>query len=292
MVTISTRVRRLPELLAIAEAHDNVFCSVGTHPHQADEETDITTDEIVRLAAPSQGGRDRRGGARLLLQEEHAGQPGRGLPPPHPRRAHHRPAARDPHPRRRRRHGPHPRRRSTRRAGRSPRSCIATPAARSWRSARVELGLYVSFTGVVVVQEVGRPARDRRRGAARPAAGRDRRAVPGARAVPRPDQRAGVRRAHGRGAGARTRRITPDALAAATTANFFRLFAKVPRTLAPRERAGMSYRLTILGCGSSTGVPRVGGDWGKCDPNNPKNRRRRCAALIEQRSGGPARRRC
>jgi phosphoribosyl 1,2-cyclic phosphate phosphodiesterase len=48
----------------------------------------------------------------------------------------------------------------------------------------------------------------------------------------------------------------------------------------------MSYRLTFLGCGSSTGVPRVGGDWGGCDPNNPKNRRRRSAVLIERRSGG------
>jgi len=50
----------------------------------------------------------------------------------------------------------------------------------------------------------------------------------------------------------------------------------------------MSYRLTILGCGSSTGVPRVGasgGDWGDCDPANPKNRRRRSAVLVERRSG-------
>ena len=42
------------------------------------------------------------------------------------------------------------------------------------------------------------------------------------------------------------------------------------------------YRLHILGCGSSPGVPRVGGDWGKCDPNNPRNRRLRCSALIEK----------
>ena len=48
----------------------------------------------------------------------------------------------------------------------------------------------------------------------------------------------------------------------------------------------MSYRLTFLGCGSSTGVPRVGGEWGACDPKNPKNRRRRSSVLIERRSGG------
>jgi phosphoribosyl 1,2-cyclic phosphate phosphodiesterase len=38
---------------------------------------------------------------------------------------------------------------------------------------------------------------------------------------------------------------------------------------------------TILGCGSSGGVPRIGNVWGDCDPNDPRNRRRRCALLIE-----------
>jgi phosphoribosyl 1,2-cyclic phosphate phosphodiesterase len=44
----------------------------------------------------------------------------------------------------------------------------------------------------------------------------------------------------------------------------------------------MSLRATILGCGSSGGVPRLGPMWGKCDPENPKNRRRRCSLLVEQ----------
>lgn len=47
----------------------------------------------------------------------------------------------------------------------------------------------------------------------------------------------------------------------------------------------MSLRATILGCGSSGGVPRVGGDWGVCDPSNPKNRRRRCSLLLQQGQG-------
>ncbi len=38
---------------------------------------------------------------------------------------------------------------------------------------------------------------------------------------------------------------------------------------------------TILGCGSSGGVPRIGNDWGACDPGEPRNRRRRCSLLIE-----------
>ena len=37
---------------------------------------------------------------------------------------------------------------------------------------------------------------------------------------------------------------------------------------------------TILGCGSSGGVPRLGGLWGDCDPANPRNRRRRCSLLV------------
>ena len=41
-------------------------------------------------------------------------------------------------------------------------------------------------------------------------------------------------------------------------------------------------RFTILGCGSSGGVPRLGGLWGDCDPENPKNRRRRCSLLVER----------
>lgn len=40
-------------------------------------------------------------------------------------------------------------------------------------------------------------------------------------------------------------------------------------------------RLTLLGTGSSGGVPRIGNSWGHCDPDNPKNRRRRCACLIQ-----------
>jgi phosphoribosyl 1,2-cyclic phosphate phosphodiesterase len=46
----------------------------------------------------------------------------------------------------------------------------------------------------------------------------------------------------------------------------------------------MSLTMTILGCGSSGGVPRIGNDWGKCDPSNPRNRRRRCSVLLERTS--------
>jgi TatD DNase family protein len=49
IVTISTRVRRLAVLLAIAERFPDVYCSVGTHPHQADEEDGISPDELIGL---------------------------------------------------------------------------------------------------------------------------------------------------------------------------------------------------------------------------------------------------
>ena len=45
-------------------------------------------------------------------------------------------------------------------------------------------------------------------------------------------------------------------------------------------------RYTILGCGSSGGVPRLGGHWGACDPDNPKNTRSRCSMLVEREDEG------
>jgi len=47
----------------------------------------------------------------------------------------------------------------------------------------------------------------------------------------------------------------------------------------------MSLRFTILGCGTSTGVPRIGPVWGACDPENPRNTRSRCSLLVERLSG-------
>jgi TatD DNase family protein len=49
IVTISTRVRKLDGLLAITARFPNVYCSVGTHPHNADEEDGITSDELIAL---------------------------------------------------------------------------------------------------------------------------------------------------------------------------------------------------------------------------------------------------
>lgn len=50
LVTISTRVRKFDIISGLADRYDNLFCSVGTHPHNAAEEPDVTTDELVEMA--------------------------------------------------------------------------------------------------------------------------------------------------------------------------------------------------------------------------------------------------
>ena len=50
LVTICTRVKKFDTIRAIAEKYDNVFCSVGTHPHNADEELDVFTEDLVELS--------------------------------------------------------------------------------------------------------------------------------------------------------------------------------------------------------------------------------------------------
>jgi TatD DNase family protein len=50
MITISTHVARVERYRALAEAHEEVFFTVGTHPHYADQELDVTADQLVRLA--------------------------------------------------------------------------------------------------------------------------------------------------------------------------------------------------------------------------------------------------
>ena len=48
----------------------------------------------------------------------------------------------------------------------------------------------------------------------------------------------------------------------------------------------MTLKFTILGCGFSGGIPRAALGWGACDPNNPKNRRRRTSLLVEKTGPG------
>jgi phosphoribosyl 1,2-cyclic phosphate phosphodiesterase len=82
---------------------------------------------------------------------------------------------------------------------------------------------------------------------------------------------------------AEVRGLSEAEIAKATTDNFFRLFKKVEgAALRGIHILFMTLKLTILGCGTSGGVPRVGNIWGACDPANPKNRRRRCSVLVQR----------
>src|SRR5215211_187672 len=50
MLSIGTRVRRFHTLLALVERYENVWCTVGTHPHHAAEEPDVTVEDLIKLS--------------------------------------------------------------------------------------------------------------------------------------------------------------------------------------------------------------------------------------------------
>lgn len=79
MVTICTRVRKFPQVLAVAERFENVFCSVGTHPHNAHEELDITKQEIVDLSQHPKVVAIGEAGLDYFYQKDHAAAQAEGL---------------------------------------------------------------------------------------------------------------------------------------------------------------------------------------------------------------------
>src|SRR5581483_7117184 len=117
--------------------------------------------------------------------------------------------------------------------------------------------------------------------AGRPDHGGDGFALPCAGALSRQALRAGLCRRNGQGAGGCARgfirgdRATDDG----------QFLQSVFEGAAGAQGRGMSLTFTILGCGSSMGVPRVALGWGHCDPTNPKNRRQRCSLLVERTAG-------
>lgn len=79
MVTICTRIRKFPQVLAVAEAYENVFCSVGTHPHNAHEELDIPTSEIIELSHHPKVVAIGEAGLDYFYQKDHAAAQAEGL---------------------------------------------------------------------------------------------------------------------------------------------------------------------------------------------------------------------
>ncbi|MGE0697500.1 MAG: TatD family hydrolase [Hyphomicrobiaceae bacterium] len=226
LVTISTRIRQHATYRAIAEAHDTVYCTVGTHPHQAHEELDIGLDEIVRLSehpkcvgigeagldyfykksppeAQAEGFRRHIAAARVT-----------GLP----LEIHTRDADADTI------------RLLEDETAKGPFKAILhcfTGGAELARRA-VALGHYVSFSGVVTFKKSD---------ALRAIAAElplDRILIETDAPFLAPEPMRGKRNepafvAHTAAALARARGMTPESFAAATTDNFFRLFTKVPR---------------------------------------------------------------
>jgi TatD DNase family protein len=67
MVTICDKVSSFEAVHAIAMANDDIWCTVGTHPHEAKDHVDLTTERLVELAGRPQGDRHRRDGPGLPL---------------------------------------------------------------------------------------------------------------------------------------------------------------------------------------------------------------------------------
>ena len=234
IVTISTRIRRLPELLAITDAYPNVFCSVGTHPHNAHEELDIPLEEIVRLSMHPKVVAIGEAGLDYYYQKspKEAQEEGfrrhitaariTGLP----LEIHTRDAdadtiriLEDEHAK-----GPFP----------ALLHCYTGGEALARRA--VELGLYVSFTGVITFKKSE---------ALRAIAAEvplDRLLVETDAPYLAPDPFRGKTNepayvVHTAASLAAVKGISPEAMAAATTANFFRLFTKVPPVAAGSRNA-------------------------------------------------------
>lgn len=79
MVTICTKVKMFPQVLAVAERFENVFCSVGTHPHNSHEELDITSEEIIKLSEHPKVVAIGEAGLDYFYQKDHAVAQAEGL---------------------------------------------------------------------------------------------------------------------------------------------------------------------------------------------------------------------
>ncbi len=278
IVTISTRVRRLDALLDITARFPNVYCSVGTHPHQADEEDGIPAGELIELTkhpkvvALGEAGLDyfyehgSRDAQERGFRAHIAAARATGLPLV----IHTREADED--------------------CGRILEDEMAKGSFRAvlhcYTGGRelamkaISLGLSISFTGILTFKK---SEALRELASELPA---DRIMVETDSPYLAPGKYRGKRNEPAYVVEvakvlAETRGVSLEEIARQTTENFFRLFSKVPAD----ESRRMTLTLTILGCGSSAGVPRPALGWGACDPSNPKNRRRRCSLLVERTSG-------
>ena len=295
MVTISTRVARQAEVLAIAERFPDVFCSVGTHPHYAHEELDVSAADLVartraaKVVALGEAGLDYhydnspREAQERGFRTHIAAARETGLPLV----IHSREADDD-----------------TARILEEESGKGAFPAVLHCFTGgpdlarrAIALGLFISFTGILTFKNSDAL---RAIAAELPA---DRILVETDAPYLAPGKFRGKRNepafvVETAKVLAETRGVSFDEIAQANHARIS--FACSQKCRAGRGRRvtpknpdmtlKFTMRFTILGCGSSGGVPRPALGWGDCDPNNPKNRRRRTSLLVERSARG--RRRC
>ena len=227
MVTISTHVKKIDTLLAIAARDADIYCSVGTHPHHADHEMDVTTEELVRIAtahdkivAIGEAGLDyfyqksTRENQAEGFRRHIAAARITGLP----LEIHTRDADEDCQAILEEEHA----------KGAFPAILHCYTGGMKLAMRAVELGLYVSFTGVVSFKK-SEALRDIVR-----AVPLDRILVETDAPYLAPEPFRGKRNepayvVHTAAAIAKARGIAPDEVAAATTSNFYRLFQKVAR---------------------------------------------------------------
>jgi TatD DNase family protein len=229
IVTISTRVRQFDKLLAIAERFSNVYCSVGTHPHNAHEEPDVTVDDLVarsrhpKVVAIGEAGLDYhydyspRDAQEEGFRRHIAAARETGLPLV----IHSRECDAD------------MARILTEEMGKGafPAILHCFTAGPELARAAIDLGLSISFTGIVTFK---RSDDLRAIAASLPA---DRILVETDSPYLAPGKHRGKRNEPAYVTEvaktlAETRGVSPDVIAAQTTENFFRLFNKVPRSSA------------------------------------------------------------
>ncbi len=268
MLTICTKLAEFDTVRAIAALDPDIWCSVGVHPHEAAAEAEADASRLVALATdPKVIGIGETG---LDFYYDHS---------PRPRQAElfraHAQASRE---------TGLPLIVHTRDADpetieilhqERPLSgvihCFST--GRELAEAALEMGFYISISGIVTFEEYRVCCASHRAGpAARPASDRDGRTLSGAGAEARKDQRkAGLHRPYG-GCGCRAEKRAGRGTCAPNFGEFLPAF----------QQGRAPVRVTMLGSGPSWGVPRIGGNWGACDPANPRNRRRRVSVLVEE----------
>ena len=257
----------------------DVFCSVGTHPHHAAEEPEIDAKTLIELPSIRKSSPSARPASTITTTTARATLRSK-LPPTYCRGTRNRTAAGDPFARLRRRHGAHSRRGNGQ--GR-------LPGGAALLHRRPRPGLHRASTSAIMCPSPAfSPSSVPTSCAPSP-----RRCRPTA-CWSKPTRRISRRCHIAASATSRPMWSKPPRCWRKRAAFRLRVIADRPRRISSavqqgaahlgqrRQKSRMSLTFTILGCGSSMGVPRVALGWGACDPNNPKNRRRRCSLLVER----------